>query len=113
MSVFLTSGNWLVADWVMRKLNQDLSIIDEERIFFNIKSELDKGEQLYTFLLDYSTASLLEVNLLAELVNKILQGYRDKRLMFSGSIEAFAFYIQKLEELQDLAEKSDNKNHDA
>lgn len=113
MSVFLTNGNWLVADWVMRKLNQDLSIVDEGRIFFNIKSELDKAEQLHTFLLDYSTASLQKVNLLAVLVKKILQGYQDKQLVFSGSNEVFSSYIQKLEELQDLAERAVNKNHDA
>ena len=113
MSVFLANGNWLVADWVMRKLNQDLYIVDEGGMFLNIKSELDKGEQIYTFLLDYSTASLQEVNLLAELVNKILQGYRDNRLEFSGPKDAFSSYIQKLGELQDLVEKEINKNHDA
>lgn len=113
MSIYLKNNNWLVADWIMKKFNRDIEVIDCNK-FEEIRNELTHSEKIYTFLIDYSNASRKKLEALNELVSEILVSYEKKRIVFEGESEAFESYKLKLLEFHSLIlEDLEECNHDA
>ena len=105
MSIFLRKSNWLVADWVMRKLLKDLIVIDDKKRYTEFYEDLLLSEKKYTYLLDYSQSEKNKITQLHSLVRDIVQGYEKGVVKFEGNIESLEAYKLKLNELERQTEK--------
>jgi hypothetical protein len=112
MSIYLQSTNWLVADWVMRKLKMDIASLNLANRYSGIYSDLVISEKHYTFLLDYSNFSKEKTVNLSILVQEIISGYKEGILRFNGQTDAFDSYKEKLLELQIIVDNQLNNFHE-
>ena len=113
MSIFLKRNNWLVADWVIKKFNKDLILVDTGQVYKEINSELLHSAKIYTFLLDYSKVSKDKLLKLNQLVVEIITGYEKGIIQFDGKQESFESYKIKLLELHRLTtEEIEDFNHE-
>lgn len=99
MSIYLKHNNWLVADWVMKKLNRDLILINGDNKYTDINQDLNHSEKIYTFLIDYSEIDREKIETFGNLVSDILANYDLGKLKFEGEVKAFESYKIKLLEL--------------
>jgi len=114
MSIYLKHNNWLVADWVMKKLNRDLMYVNDNKQYDEINQDLNHSEMIYTFLLDYSKIQRKKVESFNSLVSEILVNYELGKLKFDGGAKAFESYKHKLLELHSyILEELDFLNQDA
>lgn len=114
MSIYLKHNNWLVADWVMKKLNRDLLLINRDDKYTDINRDLNHSEQIYTFLIDYSEIDREKIESFSNLVSEILANYELGKLKFEGEVKAFESYKIKLLELHHyVTEELENLDQEA
>lgn len=102
MSVILNHKNWLVADWVMRSFNRDVISIDSSGRYDDIKNDLERAIENYTYLLNYSDCPTEKISRFNELVSMVISGFEENKLHFGGEAISFESYLSKLSELYDI-----------